>query len=150
MKALVVEDDAATNELFVEALGDGGFTVEAAADAEAAIAKYRPDAYALITLDLNLPGMDGLEFCRWLRSQPQGEDPYVIAITGRAEPEDLQEVLKAGIDDYIAKPVTLEKFFVRLAMAQAAFARQEKYRQARAELTAAKKLLREHQAKAGV
>jgi len=150
MKAIVIEDDAATNDLFVEALGDGGFTVDGATDAETAMKMFKPEEHHLITLDLNLPGMDGLEFCRWLRSQPQGEDPYVIAITGRAEPDDLQQVLKAGIDDYIPKPVTLDKLFVRLAVAQAHFLRMAKYRDTRNELAAAKKELEELKSKAGV
>lgn len=148
MKAMVIEDDAATNELFVEALGDGGFEVVGVPDAEAAVKAFEPEKIHLITLDLGLPGMDGLEFCRWLRAQPHGEDPYVIAITGRSEPDDLAQVLKAGMDDFIPKPVTLDKLYIRLAVAEAHFVRMERYRQSCDELVKLKQELERLKAEA--
>ncbi len=141
MKAMVIEDDASTNELFVEALGDGGFEAHGFPDAESAMKAFDPNEHYLITLDLGLPGMDGLEFCQWLRQQPNGEDPYVIAITGRSEPDDLASILKAGMDDYMAKPVTLDKLYIRLAVAEAHFVRMEKYRSTCAELVKLKEEL---------
>jgi len=131
MKALVIEDDDITRQLFVEALRDCGFDASSAGTAEDAVNVWREGPFDLITLDVGLSGeATGLEFCRWLRLQEKGEECFVLAITGRSDPEDLKEILDAGADDYLPKPVKMEVLLVRLAVADAHIAVSRQHREA--------------------
>src|SRR5215213_7701979 len=62
--------------------------------------------------------MDGLELCRRLRAKPDGDRAVAVMLTGRAEPDDLDEVVAAGADDYISKPFKLEDLDVRIAFGE--------------------------------
>jgi DNA-binding response OmpR family regulator len=117
MRALVIEDDEMTNQLFVEALGDCGYEACGVISAEDAVRLWSEGGFHLVTLDVGLPGASGLEFCRWLRLQDGGEDAFVMAITGHDEPEDLRVILDAGADDYLPKPTSMDLLLVRLAIA---------------------------------
>jgi DNA-binding NtrC family response regulator len=118
MKVLLVEDSASTRILLEAILAARGHEVTACADAEAALASYRPGEHALILLDWLLPGMDGLELCRHIRATPGGDRSVVLVITSRDQPEDLRAVLAAGADDYIAKPVDVESLNIRISVAE--------------------------------
>ena len=76
------------------------------------------NSYPLVILDWLLPGMDGLQLCRQMRGLPHGDRSVILMITARNEPADLQEVLDAGADDYLAKPVSVELLNVRLTVAE--------------------------------
>lgn len=117
MKALVIEDDEPTRTFFVDALNDAGYETVGAGSSDEARQTFEGDKFGLITLDLGLPDGDGLDFCKWLRGRPNGNDAYIIVITGRTEPEDITAVLEAGASDYIAKPLSLPALLVRLALA---------------------------------
>ena len=108
-----------------------GHTVVACESAEQASEQYRQCFSPLVVLDLGLPGMDGFEFCRWLRAQPDGERPYVLIGTASREPGDLRRILEAGADDYLDKPYQAELFDVRVTVAEEAL----KVRAARRQLT---------------
>jgi len=62
--------------------------------------------------------MDGLDFCRWLRTQPGGDLPLVMVVTAHVAPTDLENVLHAGADEYLAKPLDLQTLNIRLAIAE--------------------------------
>ncbi|GAB4179611.1 MAG: hypothetical protein Fur0032_20340 [Terrimicrobiaceae bacterium] len=78
------------------------------------------DFCRLITLDIQLPGMSGLEFARQLRSAPDGDAYYILVGTGNSRPEDLKAILDAGADDYIAKPYHPGLLNIRLSVAESA------------------------------
>jgi diguanylate cyclase (GGDEF)-like protein len=119
-KVLVVEDDRPTRMLLERIIHSRGHTVIGCESAEAALEKLRTDFFPLITLDIQLPGMSGLELCRYLRSQPEGSYSYILVATGNSRPEDLREILDAGADDYIGKPYNPGLLDVRLTVAEAA------------------------------
>lgn len=120
LRVLLVEDNEGERWLFSELLRSRGHTVVACPDAESAWEAYREEPASLALLDWILPGMDGLDLCRRIRASDRGEETVVVVVTARDEPEALQEVLEAGADDYIAKPVDVGLMNVRLAVAEKA------------------------------
>jgi DNA-binding response OmpR family regulator len=100
-RAVVVEDDADMRSLLARTLQRHGFDVALAgtgAEGLRMVGEHRPD---LVTLDLNLPDLDGTEVCRRIRAV---SDAYVMMITGRADEIDELMGLQIGADDYISKP----------------------------------------------
>jgi PAS domain S-box-containing protein len=86
--------------------------------AELAMAACGKDLFSLILLDLILPGLDGLGFARWVRSQPWGDQVFILVATECDQPSDLRAVLQAGGNDYVAKPYDGEALQIRLAVAE--------------------------------
>lgn len=117
MKALVVEDDYATQLIIGEILKACGHQPVMVTTAEEAQSSYTQESCDLIILDWLLPGMTGLDFCRWLRYQPQGNRPYVLVATAKDKAADLHEVLSAGANDYISKPLDFSLLKIRLLVA---------------------------------
>lgn len=102
---LVVDDEPANLRLLVVLLSRHGYQVHSARTAEEALeiaAKIRP---RLVLADIQLPGMDGLEMTRRLKSAPETKDTVVVAVTAFAMKGDEQKALDAGCDGYIAKPI---------------------------------------------
>ena len=102
---LVVDDEPANLRLLVVLLSRHGYQVHAARTAEEALeiaAKIRP---RLVLADIQLPGMDGLEMTRQLKSTPETKDTVVVAVTAFAMKGDEQKALQAGCDGYITKPI---------------------------------------------
>lgn len=108
---LVVDDDPTVSEVVAGYLDRAGYSVDRAADGPAALecaARRRPD---LVVLDLMLPGMDGLEVCRILRSR--GPVP-VIMLTARGDEDDRILGLEIGADDYVTKPFSPRELVLRV------------------------------------
>lgn len=118
MKVVVVEDNAGIREIVVDLLQRRGHTVVAFAEAESAWSWAQSHPFELAILDWGLPGMDGLELCRHVRNAPDGERAVILVLTGRAEPDDLDEVVDAGANDYVTKPFKLDALEVRVAFAE--------------------------------
>jgi DNA-binding NtrC family response regulator len=118
LKALVVEDAEDMRRLLEKVLLVRGHHVTACADAEAGWEAYQQDAYQLVFLDWHLPGIDGIELCRRIRGAPGGDRSIIVMITARDQPDDLQTVLAAGANDYMAKPVDVRLLKVRLIIAE--------------------------------
>ncbi|MCK5650200.1 MAG: response regulator [Gemmatimonadetes bacterium] len=118
LNILLVEDNPTERWLFTELLRSRGHTVTACEDAESGWEEFLQDLPSLILLDWVLPGMDGIELCRKIREHPAGERTVIIVVTGRNSAEDLREVMAAGADDYIAKPVDVDLMNIRLAVAE--------------------------------
>lgn len=95
-----------------------GHRVVSTNSAESALRTLSQQWFPLIFLDLGLPGMGGLEFCRKVRSLEDGDLVYIIVGTGETGSEKLAEILRAGADDYIAKPYLRGLLEVRLAVAE--------------------------------
>jgi two-component system phosphate regulon response regulator PhoB len=113
-RILVVEDEAALQELLAYNLERSGFTVEQAYDADEArtlIAEQTPD---LVLLDWMLPYMSGLELCRQLRRQPATANLPVIMLTARVEERDRLHGLDIGADDYVTKPFSVDELIARV------------------------------------
>src|SRR5437868_4247780 len=118
MKTLIVEDDAASRLIISRVLSERGHEVVACKTAEKAIEACGNEFFPLMVLDLHLPGLDGLEFCRWVRTQKWGDQPFILVATARNQAEDLQSVLLTGANDYVAKPFDIGLFKIRLAIAE--------------------------------
>jgi CheY-like chemotaxis protein len=102
---LVVDDNAANLKLARVTLMAEGFGVKTATSAEDALnllAEYRP---VLILMDLQMPGMDGLELTRRLKADPDKRDIIIVALTAYAMRGDEQRARDAGCSGYIAKPI---------------------------------------------
>ncbi len=108
---LVVEDEARLRELLRGYLEQAGFQVLLSADGAAALELARGRRPDLVVLDLMLPGMDGLEVCRQLRSF---SDSYVLMLTARAEEIDRVIGLEVGADDYLTKPFSPRELVARV------------------------------------
>lgn len=102
---LVVDDNAANLKLMTFVLQSRGHDVRTAADAAEAmrsIAERRPE---LILMDVQLPGVDGLELTRQLKADPATRDIVVVAVTAYAMRGDEERALEAGCDGYLTKPI---------------------------------------------
>lgn len=108
---LIVDDEPKIVKLARDYLERGGFRVTTAASGPAALAAARADKPDLIVLDLNLPGMDGLDVCRHLRRE---SDVPIIMLTARVEETDRLIGLELGADDYIIKPFSARELVARV------------------------------------
>ena len=113
-KVLVVEDTPLNMELVTDILESQGFTVDKAENGEEAIKKAKSDAYDLILMDISLPGIDGIEATKAIKSEPEYRDVPVIALTAFAMRGDRERLLGAGFKDYVPKPIDVPEFIERM------------------------------------
>jgi two-component system, cell cycle response regulator DivK len=109
-KILIVEDNPANMTLAIFLLETAGHSVISAIDAEAGLTRARDEQPQLILMDIQLPGMDGLEATRLLKQDDATRDIPVIALTALAMKGDEERIRAAGCDGYIAKPVAYKDF----------------------------------------
>jgi CheY-like chemotaxis protein len=102
---LIVDDNQVNLKLVRVVLAGEGYDVRTAADADEALGALRQWRPRLILMDLQLPGMDGLELTRRLKADPATRDIVIVAITAYAMKGDEQKALAAGCDGYITKPI---------------------------------------------
>lgn len=112
---LVVEDNEANMTLAVTLLESAGHTVLSAVDAEIGLTLARDAQPDLILMDIQLPGMDGLEATVLLKSDDSTRDIPVIALTALAMKGDEARIRAAGCDGYIAKPMRYKEFLAIVA-----------------------------------
>ena len=108
---LVVDDEPKIVKLARDYLEKSGFRVVTASDGITALAQARHERPDLVVLDLNLPGMDGLDVCRALR---RASDVPIIMLTARAEEADRLIGLELGADDYVTKPFSPRELVARV------------------------------------
>jgi diguanylate cyclase (GGDEF)-like protein len=119
MKLLIADDDFTSRSILTAMLKKWGFDPVAAEDGSTAWdLLQKPDAPALILLDWNMPGMDGLEICRRLMENKSPNPPYVILLTARGKKSDIVAGLEAGANDYVAKPYDNEELLARIRVGQ--------------------------------
>ena len=111
---LVVEDDPDIASLLAHTLRRAGFAVETRHTGAEALQSVRRGAPDLLLLDLMLPGLDGLEVCRVLRSDPRTASVPIIMLTARGEESDRIAGLELGADDYITKPFSPNEVTARV------------------------------------
>jgi two-component system, cell cycle response regulator DivK len=114
-KILVVEDNAANMTLAVFLLQSAGHTVLSATDAEAGLTLARNERPNLVLMDIQLPGIDGLDAIGLLKRDDATRAIPVIALTALAMKGDEERIRAAGCDDYIAKPMDYKKFLATVA-----------------------------------
>lgn len=114
-KVLVVEDNAANLTLATFLLKSVGHEIISATDAETGVALARSEHPDLILMDIQLPGMDGLEATGLLKSDEATRAIPVVALTALAMKGDEQRIRAAGCDGYIAKPLSYKDFLATIA-----------------------------------
>jgi DNA-binding response OmpR family regulator len=110
-RALVVDDEEPLARLVADYLARDGFTVEIAGDGVSAVEAARRDRPDVIVLDLMLPGIDGIEACRQIRTF---SDAYIVMLTARVEELDVLIGLSLGADDYVTKPFSPRELVARI------------------------------------
>ena len=115
-QVLLIEDDPDIAEAITYQLENAGFHVRVARTGEEGLEAVRRGA-DLVLLDLNLPGMDGLEVCRMIRRQQTTAHVPIIMVTARADEVDRVLGLEMGADDYVVKPFSLKELAARCKVA---------------------------------
>ncbi|MFZ0881909.1 MAG: response regulator transcription factor [Candidatus Acidiferrales bacterium] len=111
---LVVDDEPQIRRVMLTTLASQGYSVIEARSGEEALEKIRGERPDLILLDVNLPGISGLETCREIRSS---SDAPIIMLTVRNSERDKVQALDAGADDYVVKPFGVEELMARIRAA---------------------------------
>ena len=114
-RVLIVEDNPTNMTLVVFLLQSAGYTVLSAADAEAGLTLAREERPDLILMDIQLPGMDGLEATALLKGDEATRAIPVIALTALAMRGDEERIRAAGCDGYIAKPMQYQELLAAIA-----------------------------------
>lgn len=114
-KILIVEDNADNMLLTTMLLQSADHEVLTAVDAEAGLTLARTERPALILMDVQLPGMDGLEATMRLKADEATRDIPVVALTALAMRGDEERILAAGCDAYISKPMRMHEFLAVVA-----------------------------------
>ncbi len=110
-RVLVIEDDEGIQKFLRRGLAYDGYDVDVASDGRAGLATARDNPPDLVVLDLMLPGIDGLEVCRRLRS---GGDVPIMILTAKDSVNDRIIGLDMGADDYMVKPFDLDELLARI------------------------------------
>jgi two-component system, OmpR family, KDP operon response regulator KdpE len=111
---LVVDDEPQIRRVMRTTLAAQGYTVTEARSGEEALEKIRSERADLIILDMNMPGLDGLETCREIRNT---SDTPIIMLTVRNSERDKVQALDAGADDYVVKPFGVQELLARIRAA---------------------------------
>lgn len=114
-KILVADDEAPLRRTLYHTLGALGFEVGEAANAEQALEVIKKEAFDVVLLDANMPGMGGIEGCRKLRACAPALQ--ILMLTVRDHEEDKVQALDAGADDYVTKPFSLPELAARIRSA---------------------------------
>jgi two-component system KDP operon response regulator KdpE len=110
-RILVVDDEPQIRRVMRTTLSSHGFVVNDARSGEEAIEKLRQERYDLVLLDMNMPGMGGMDACRAIREQ---WDVGIVVLTVRNSERDKIDALDAGADDYVTKPFSMPELLARI------------------------------------
>ena len=149
MRTLVVEDAGSIRRLLETLLSERGHEVITAETGEDALEAHERSPFELVLVDVVLPAMGGAELVRRIRRLPGGDLPVIVAFTGRPDDAALDDLLDAGIDDYLTKPLVPEELRRRLVIAEAHVLRARR-RATRAELQQADRVATVSQLAVGV
>ncbi len=138
MNVLVADDDAVVRTLIRAVLDSLGHDVQLVENGAAAWQRFETDHPPLVLLDIDMPGMNGLEVCSRIRNADPQRETFILVITGHDGPDDLTAVLDVGADDYVTKPVTPENLRARLRIAERRIDRERERRATEVELQRAR------------
>jgi DNA-binding response OmpR family regulator len=111
---LIIDDDPAIREILAILLEAEGYVVEEAEDADSGLARLARDGIDLVIVDMMLPGVDGLEFCRAVRGRSATADVPIVVVTASIDRSAREAALAAGADDFVAKPVDAAELYNRV------------------------------------
>jgi CheY-like chemotaxis protein len=118
-KILVAEDNPINQKLIQRVLNKLGYEIDLADNGIQAVGMMAANGYNLVFMDVQMPEMDGLDATSNIRKQGYTQ-PYIIALTANAMREDREACIKAGMDEYLAKPMKIEKLTEVIEQASAA------------------------------
>lgn len=118
MRVLIADDDEEMRGWFEAMVAAAGHEPVVAADGTAALAAWEADHVPLVILDWQMPGLDGVEVCRRIRAHDDRHETFVMVATARDSDTDLTEILDAGADEFVSKPITPQVFVTRLRIAE--------------------------------
>jgi CheY-like chemotaxis protein len=104
-RILIVDDNPTNLKLVTYLMQSHGYEVSTAADADEALTSIRSESPDLILMDVQLPGIDGLELTRRLKADPVTKPIVIIALTAYAMKGDQEKAIEAGCNDYVTKPI---------------------------------------------
>jgi two-component system response regulator MprA len=104
MRILLVEDNRLSAELFDDILSADGHEVVIEREGKAGLARARAERFDVILLDIDLPGLNGVEICRALRSG--GDRTPILALSASAMPDQVSAGMEAGFNSYLTKPLS--------------------------------------------
>lgn len=113
-KILIIEDERSLSEILNYNLTNEGFEVLTASDGNDGLRRAQNALPDLVVLDLMLPGLDGLQVCRRLRSDPKTQGIRILMLTAKAEEVDEIVGFNMGADDYVAKPFKIKPLISRI------------------------------------
>jgi two-component system KDP operon response regulator KdpE len=113
-RILVVDDEPQIRRVMRTTLVARGYMVSTARSGEEALEKVREERFDLVLLDINMPGIGGMEACRIIRSQ---SDIPIVILSIRNTEKDKVEALDAGADDYVTKPFSMPELLARIRAA---------------------------------
>lgn len=148
LRVLVVDDDERLRDALCELVRELGHEANGAGNADAAFATHCASPYSILIVDWVLPGLDGLGLVKRLRALPpsiQPIAPYILMVTGRDRPEDVDQALDSGAHDYLTKPIDSFAFYTRFRVAVRAVSdRLHRYRAEQAKARSEATLERYH------
>jgi len=112
---LVVEDNDKNRKLARDVLQVKGYRIMEAESAEAALERVKEQIPDLVLMDIQLPGMSGIQALAHLREMPATKNIPVIAFTASVMPQDRHQIIAAGFDGFVAKPISVKEFIVTVA-----------------------------------
>jgi len=143
MEVLVIDDEIIILDLMTIYLQERSYQITTAVDAETALEYCHHTFFSIIIVDIRLPKMDGIEFCRQLRKLPNGKYSYILVNTGMDEHQYLKKALDAGADDYLIKPIRNELLSIRLDISEHMIKNRYKALKAEEEIKIREKELKE-------
>ncbi len=111
---LIIEDERSLLEILAYNLTNEGFEVLTAADGQDGLRRAKTSVPDLVVLDLMLPGLDGLQVCRQIRSDPKTQSIRILMLTAKSEEVDEIVGFNMGADDYVAKPFKIKPLISRI------------------------------------
>lgn len=109
MKILVVDDDKTTRKMVSLILKSKGYEVVTAENGMDGLQKLGLEQINLILTDMNMPYMDGIEFTKQVRANPETAHIPIVMLTTEADEEEKKKAFDAGVDDYLVKPASAEQ-----------------------------------------